>query len=185
MSYRHLNSSEIAALEANGCSSTDWQRVMVTDPFSPERYRRSHFSGDVKLGAATGTILRDGKIPMPAGVYNAVVHNCTIGDNVFINRIGNYIADYNIGDNVVIENTGTINCSGSTTFGNGVEVSVMNETGGREVTIHAALTAHEAYLEAMYRHRPELVAALKRFAQAKTDAARSWTARRASPTARS
>ena len=161
MSYRHLNSSEIAALEANGCSSTDWQRVMVTDPFSPERYRRSHFSGDVKLGAATGTILRDGKIPMPAGVYNAVVHNCTIGDNVFINRIGNYIADYNIGDNVVIENTGTINCSGSTTFGNGGEVAVLNETGGREVPIFDRLSAHVAYISAMYRHNKDLVSSLR------------------------
>ena len=46
-------------------------------------------------------------------------------------------------------------------------MSVLNETGGREVTIHDGLTAQEAYLEAMYRHRPALVARLKDFAKAR------------------
>jgi hypothetical protein len=42
-------------------------------------------------------------------------------------------------------------------FGNGVEVAVLNETGGREVLINDKLSAHQAYVMALYRHRPELV----------------------------
>ena len=65
---------------------------------------------------------------------------------------------------VVRENVDIILCDGPSSFGNGVEVAVLNETGGREVTIHDRLTAHEAYIEAMYRHRPALIDQLKHFA---------------------
>jgi hypothetical protein len=51
---------------------------------------------------------------------------------------------------------------GPSTFGNGVEVSVLNETGGREVKIYDHLSAQVAYVMAMYRHRPEVIKALYR-----------------------
>ena len=38
-------------------------------------------------------------------------------------------------------------------FGNGTEVAVLNETGGRSVKIWDRLSAHEAYIIALYRHR--------------------------------
>jgi hypothetical protein len=50
---------------------------------------------------------------------------------------------------------------GVSTFGNGIEVAVLNETGGREVAINDKLSAHMAYIMALYRHRPELTARLK------------------------
>jgi hypothetical protein len=50
---------------------------------------------------------------------------------------------------------------GVNTFGNGIEVAVLNETGGREVAINDKLSAHMAYIMALYRHRPELTARLK------------------------
>ena len=106
-------------------------------------------------------MMRNGKIPMPTGIYHAAIHNCTIGNEVLINHIGNYIADYRIGDNVLIENTGCIDMSGVSAFGNGVEVSVLNETGGREVPIYDCLSAHVAYLIAMYRHNKDLVSHLR------------------------
>jgi hypothetical protein len=46
---------------------------------------------------------------------------------------------------------------GESSFGNGVEVAVLNETGGREVMIHDKLTAHFAYILSFYRHRPLLI----------------------------
>ena len=48
-----------------------------------------------------------------------------------------------------------------TTFGNGVEATVLNETGGREVLINDKLSAHQAYILALYRHRPELISRMK------------------------
>ena len=50
---------------------------------------------------------------------------------------------------------------GQSEFGNGVEVSVLNEMGGREVPISNKLSAHLAYIMALYRHRPELVARIR------------------------
>ena len=47
---------------------------------------------------------------------------------------------------------------GNCSFGNGVEVSVLNETGGREVKIFDRMSAQIAYVLAMYRHRPGLIA---------------------------
>lgn len=38
-------------------------------------------------------------------------------------------------------------------LGNGVEATVLNETGGREVLINDKLSAHQAYILALYRHR--------------------------------
>jgi hypothetical protein len=47
------------------------------------------------------------------------------------------------------------------TFGNGVAASVLNETGGREVYINDKLSAHQAYIIALYRHRPKLIQKLR------------------------
>lgn len=157
MNYRQLSTNEISSLQSNGCSCADWHRVLVTSPFRPEHYHHTRFSGDVCLGITDKSIMLDGQIPMPTGIYHAVIHNCTIGNNVLINRVGNFIANYNIADNVVIVNVACIHMSGSSTFGNGVEVSVLNETGGREVPIYDRLSAHLAYIIAMYRHDKELI----------------------------
>ncbi|NLZ73373.1 MAG: DUF4954 family protein, partial [Bacteroidales bacterium] len=54
---------------------------------------------------------------------------------------------------------------GETSFGNGVSAAVLNETGGREVLITDNLSAHQAYITALYRHRPELSQRIKEMAQ--------------------
>jgi len=43
-----------------------------------------------------------------------------------------------------------------------VEAAFLNETGGREVMINDKLSAHVAYILALYRHRPELIQRLRR-----------------------
>src|SRR5690606_30447703 len=44
---------------------------------------------------------------------------------------------------------------------NGVQVNVLNETGGREVHINDKLSAHFAYIYSLYRHRPILIERMK------------------------
>ena len=149
---RPLTPTETQALELNGCRCADWSLVSVADPFRPSHYRDVSFSGRVSLGTTDGTVMREGRIPMAAGIYSATIHNCTVADDVLINRIGNYIADYPIGRGTVIENTACGAMTGTSSFGNGTEVSVLNETGGREVPICDCLSAHVAYIIAMYRH---------------------------------
>jgi len=161
MDYRHLSGDEIAVLTAAGCRCDDWSQVTVADPFVPAHYRNVSFSGTVRLGTTAKVHMRSGAIPVSSGIYDALLHDCTVGNDVLIRKINNYICRYDIADDVIIENVGRLAMTGESTFGNGVEVSVLNETGGREVPIYDRLSAHVAYLLAMYRHDSGLMLALR------------------------
>ncbi|GAG25168.1 unnamed protein product, partial [marine sediment metagenome] len=93
---------------------------------------------------------------------NATIHNCTIGNNVYINQIRNHIANYVIEDNAIIENVDLLAVEGESSFGNGVEAAVVNEAGGREIPIYDNLSAHTAYIIALYRHRPKVIKNLQK-----------------------
>lgn len=173
MEYRKLTPAEISQLEANGCRCSDWQRVEVAEPFRPAHYRNAVFSGDIKLGTTENPHKRQGGFEMESGIYDAVISDCTVGADVLINKIGNFIARYDISDGVIIENTACITMTGPSTFGNGVEVSVLNETGGREVPIYDCLSAHVAYIIAMYRHDPAMVTNLRRLIDEYVESRRS------------
>ena len=72
------------------------------------------------------------------------------------------VRNYDIGARTLVEEVVRLECRGESAFGNGTEVAVMNENGGRTVRIYSGLTAQIAYMAAVYRHRPALVAALDR-----------------------
>lgn len=84
-----------------------------------------------------------------------------LGDNILIENTHNYIANYCIKDNCFIENMDVIMVEGVSEFGNNVQVSVLNETGGREVRIFNQLSAPLAYIIALYRHRPKMIERLQ------------------------
>lgn len=151
--YRKLTYDEISQLSANGCHCSDWNLVEVADGFDSSSCRNAGFSGRVRLGSFTGTSIAKSGIEFRPGITNARIHNCTVGSGCVIMNIGDYIANYDIGEGVVIRNTGTITTEGITSFGNGTVVAVMNETGGRAVKIWDRMSAHEAYIIALYRHR--------------------------------
>ena len=165
---RKLTPQEIHQLEAQGCTSDEWQRVSIDDAASLKYIRHARFSGDITIGRFTKSFDMPGGMHKHTGIFHATLHNVTIGNDCCIENIKNYIANYDIADDCFIENVDIILCDGPTAFGNGVEVAVLNETGGREVTIHDGLTAHEAYIETFYRHRPELIRRLKAFAARRT-----------------
>lgn len=162
MNYRKLTATEVKIMQSCGCVSETWGRIEVKDDFNPHHYRNVNFSGLVRLGTTSKTFFRDRNIMYQSGIYDATIHNCVIGDNVYISKVANYIANYDIADDVFIENVTRINATGDSTFGNGVEVSVLNESGGREVPIYDRLSSHVAYLIAMYRHNPDLITALRK-----------------------
>lgn len=155
--YRNLSIGEIRGLEAAGCRSSSWGSVLVKEPFNAERIQNVTFSGTVKLGLFKGIARERCGLPLPHGIRNAHIHNCTIEDNVTITDITGFIANYDIGEGVVIRNCGHISTEGSTSFGNGTRVAVLNETGGREVPIWDRLTSHMAYIITLYRHRPAAI----------------------------
>jgi hypothetical protein len=159
--YRSLSAQEIEILHQQGCSATDWNNVLADPAFIPENVKNVHFSGLVKIGNNSGTIESAGGISRNCGIYNASIHNCTIGDHVYIHHICNYIANYDIDDHVILENIELCYIDGETTFGNGIKVSTLDETGGRGVMIYDKLSAHLAYFLAWYKHRHCLISELE------------------------
>lgn len=160
--YRKLTEKEVATLVVYGCSADNWSNVAVDPEFTPQYVTNVHFSGTIKLGKFDKVFEMDGGFRKHSGLYNCCLHNCTIGDDVFIENIHNYMANYDVGKGTYIENTNLIVVDGKTTFGNGVRVPVMNETGGREVPIYDFLSAPLAYILTLYRHRPQMIENLQK-----------------------
>lgn len=158
--YRQLTDREIKQLLKQGCSSTDWKKVEVSLDFSPVNIENSKFTGKIRLNCFKKTVDLIGGIKFETGIYNAWLHNCDIGKDVLIRNVRNYIANYIIEEEVIIHNVTTMATDGISTFGNGVRVETINEGGGREIPIYDNLSTQVAYIMALYRHRPELVAAL-------------------------
>ncbi|MHC4363841.1 MAG: DUF4954 family protein [Planctomycetota bacterium] len=166
--FRSLSAEEIGKLASQGCSCADWSDVEVAEGFDAAKVRSTHFSGSVKLGVFEKEVSFLSGVKKPAGISDATIHNCTIGNNVYIGQIGNYIANYCIEDDVVIKNVDLLAVEGESSFGNGTEVAVVNEAGGREIPIYDHLSAHTAYLMAFYRHRPKVIEKLREMIAAYT-----------------
>lgn len=157
MNYRNLIESEIDSLIHNRCSADNWSNIQVVKGFSAQYIYNVQFSGDIKLGKFNKIFSLEGGVVRHSGLKNVSLHNCVIGNDVYIGDIANYIANYRISDFAYIENVNRIICTGSSSFGNGVKVSVLNEAGGRDVPIYDYLSTHLAYMLAMYRYRPKMI----------------------------
>ncbi len=174
---RALSPQEVSQLVSRGCTCSDWSQVRVAPDFRPQRVVDVAFSGRVTLGVFDGSVPSAGGLERPAGIYHATLHNCTIGDNVHISHVHGYIANYDIAERAVIEDIGLLAVDGASTFGNGVEVAVVNEAGGRGVPLCDRLSAHTAYLMAFYRHRPALIEKLGQMLARYAAAVKSSTGR--------
>ena len=170
---RKLTQQEIQQLTAQGCTARNWAEIEVAEPFHPEYIRQVAFSGKVKIGRLQTEYTLPGGFTVHSGIYRSTIHNCEFGDNVHIYNVHNYMANYRVGDNTCIENVNSIVVDGTSTFGNGVRVPVMNEGGGREIPIFDHLSAHLAYFLTLYRHRPEMINRLTQMIDAYAESQRS------------
>lgn len=161
MEYRNLTEDEILQLKSQSCMADDWAKVLVSATFTTDYVYHTRFSGEVRLGVFEKEFILPGGIRKHAGLRHVTLHQVTVGDNCCIENVQNYIANYEIGHDTFIENLDIMLVDGLCKFGNGTEVAVLNETGGREVLINDKLSAHQAYILALYRHRPELIARMK------------------------
>ncbi|MDR2084215.1 MAG: DUF4954 family protein [Bacteroidales bacterium] len=161
--YRKLTDIEILDLESKGCRCKDWTLIsVVAEGFSTKNIRNTNFSGEVFLGRFEDEFVLPGNVIRQTGISNATIHNCRIGDNVCINQVRSYLANYIIEDNVLIDNVDIMSVEGETTFGNGTSVAVMCETGGRDVQIYDNLSAQIAYVLAMYRDKTHTIDVLNK-----------------------
>ena len=175
--YRKLNEDEIRLLQEHSCTADDWANIEVATNFKTDYVFHTRFSGKVRLGVFEHEFTLAGGMKKHSGLYHTTLHNVTVGDNCCIENVKNYIANYEIGDYAFIENVDIILVDGCSKFGNGVEVAVLNETGGREVMMHDRLSAHQAYIMALYRHRPALIEKMKAIVEKYADDNASTTGR--------
>lgn len=155
--YRNLNEKEIQILTSQNCSAESWDSIKVKEGFDAHKVVNTKFTGTIKLGNFNNCYCLEGGLKRESGIYNAKIHNCTIGDDVYIGDIRNYIANYQIGNNTYIENVDLLVVTKKSSFGNGTLVATLNEGGGREVPICDILSAHTAYMMSLYRHSKTLI----------------------------
>lgn len=153
---RQLSSEEINLLKNQGCSASNWSNMLIKEPFNAKCIQDVKFSGNVSLGCFSKTVVLPSGIEKPAGLYNTLVHNCSIGDNVYISNVAN-LANYDIEDEVTIENVNALLVNSENSFGNGVKIDILNEGGGRNIKIFDQLSAQIAYLWVIYRHNKNLI----------------------------
>jgi len=160
--FHSLSAEQIDQLTRQECTCEDWSKIQVADGFDAISVKSTHFSGHVKLGVFEKRASFLGGVSKPTGISHATIHNCTIGNNVYICRVRNYIANYIVEDDVVIDNIELLAVEGESSFGNGADVAVVNEAGGREIPIYDHLSAHTAYVLAFYRHRVKVIEKLRK-----------------------
>jgi hypothetical protein len=167
-SYRRLQPAEIATLEAQGCAAADWTQVWVHPNFSPLYVHDTLMEGTNVLGdfgAPAEAVWRR------AGLYRVRLREVTVGHRCLLQDVDE-VANYTLGDEVQVLHVGRLCATGDSCFGNATAVAVLNESGGREVLMHDALTAQEAYLMALHSYQPELLAPLRARIHAHADSLR-------------
>ncbi|MCU7497072.1 MAG: DUF4954 family protein [Ignavibacteria bacterium] len=161
MDLRNLSGYEINMLYSQGCTADDWGAILVPRDFDTERLRNVHFSGDNILGSFRKKVLLSGGLEMPSGIYHSHIHNCSFGNDVYLNGVG-LIANYDVEHDVIIENVLTLATEGMSSFGNGIDIEILNEAGGRKVKIYDRLSSQIAYFLAFYRHKTPFISGLEK-----------------------
>src|SRR5262245_12776920 len=91
--YRKLTAIEIKILERNFNSSSDWNRVLVSDAFDPQLVKNCAFYGLVRIGKLEPFFHEFNNLRMPVGLYNTTIISCDIGDNAVIDNV-NFMSHY-------------------------------------------------------------------------------------------
>ncbi len=174
MDYRNLNPAEINALGKQGCCADNWSEVLVVKDFLAQNIINVHFAGNIKLGCFKEKAEVEKGVFKQSGLYNCYIQNCSIGDNTYISDVRTLV-NYNILNNVIIQNTATIITDGKSTFGNGTEITVLNEGGGRELLIYDKLSSQVAYLMVNYRHDKRFIDNLSKMIKSYAEKKKSHT----------
>lgn len=160
MTLRKLSAREISSLQNQGCICEEWNLVEVGSSFNPLALWNVSLSGKIRLGEFQKDIRLPGEITVPSGISNCCIHNCKIGDNVYINNV-KMLSNYEIGNDVIMENLDSVIVEGVTSFGNGTQLDIVNEAGGRSLKIFDKLSANIAYLLVFYRHKEQFIKKLE------------------------
>ena len=148
---RKLSDEEIRGLEARGNAAQDWSALRAVDGFSIDHITNSRFFGACFLGSFDGSLVDVGtSLALPSGIHDSIVVDSVIGSGCCLWNVKG-VNNYFIDERTVLYNVGTLSCSLSATFGNGREIVIGIETGGREVLSFADMTIDVAQRVAMRR----------------------------------
>ncbi|HZK19903.1 MAG TPA: DUF4954 family protein, partial [Treponemataceae bacterium] len=172
--FRNPTPAEIEILEANHNSSTqkNWKNLFVTNVFDPDRVWQTRFAGTVIIGNLNHATLQYHDLVLETGIYNSLVTSCIIGNDVCIRDV-HYLANYRIGNRVILFNIQEISCTTHSKFGNGwlkegenekdrIWIEIANENGGRKVLPFEDMIPADAYIWSRPRADKKL---MKRFVE--------------------
>ncbi|HUI92438.1 MAG TPA: DUF4954 family protein [Chitinivibrionales bacterium] len=169
---RHLSEDEISRLKAQGNRAADWHLILVAEAFRPGGVTDSAFFGVCVLGAFDGRpVAADASLAIPCGIYKSVIVESEIGNNCLVYDVS--MARYLVLDQAVVHRVGALVCTGTCTFGNGLDIPVGIETGGREVQSFADMTMTAAQAIAARRSDRQLQSGYRDFVKAYAEAAAS------------
>ncbi|MBI4335530.1 MAG: DUF4954 family protein [Candidatus Omnitrophica bacterium] len=134
---------QIEQLKAQGNNADDWKKVKVAKGMDLSRIRRCYFQGDVTVGKLSGDVEVSDGVKLPAGLYNSIIVDSNIGDSVLIQDVMT-LSNYIVLDGAVLFNCGVVSAKDGLVFGNGSELPIAIETGGREVKSYAEITVDAA-----------------------------------------
>ncbi len=154
---RELVPDEISQLKNQGNHAEDWSRLRVIDDFDAATVYGSRFIGDVFLGRFAKPLTID-QTQLPSGIYNSTLAQCVVGDNALVQDV-RMLSNVVVGADAILLNCGSVACTAQTTFGNGIQIPVGIETGGREVAVFAEIDVELAAWVARCRAAPELLQA--------------------------
>ena len=183
-SYRQLTAYEIETLVRNRNNSSNWNDILVSDPFNPELVQNCKFFGLIRIGRLEAWYLEFHNLRRPVGLYNSTIVSCDLGDNVCVDNT-NYLSHYIIGNDVMIVNTNELTTTDYAKFGNGILkegeaesiriwLEVCNENGGRSIIPFNGMLPGDAWLWSRFRDNDALQARLKEFTAKKFDNRRGY-----------
>jgi hypothetical protein len=137
---RPLSDKEIEQLLRQGNLTTgEWSNIRVAKDFTPRRIWQNTFFGHVEIGAQTAEFEVSG-IKRKAGIYNSVIYDAKVEDNVFIKSVDG-LTSYRVCTGAALVDCGSIQVTPGCTFFNGALLDEIGiETGGRGVKIFAEIT---------------------------------------------
>ena len=159
--YRLLRDEEIQVLEQNGCWAEDWERVLVDEAFKPYNFHRVVFYGDIRLGRFDKQVEVSKGFVKHSGINDATLRNVCVGNDCLIEKVGNFINNYTIGDDCYISNISTMETLEGASYGAGSVISVLNEMGDGNVVLFRELNSQLAAFMVKHHEDKALINILK------------------------
>ncbi len=182
--YRQLTAYEIEVLVRNRNTSDDWNKLLVSDAFTPELVQNCKFFGLVRIGKLEPYYLEFHNLRRPVGLYNSTIISSDFGDNVVIDNV-NYLSHYIVGNEVMIVNTNELATTDHAKFGNGILkegepesiriwLEICNENGGRSIIPFDGMLPGDAWLWSRFRNDQALQNKFREFTEKKFDRHRGY-----------